>query len=491
MRIKKENIKEKIEPFVYERLSRDYYEISTCPARKLLTWNRFDLGFKLFYLENIDRAPEISKLVYKEDIRVQTQGTYVEYGNNSKNSFSKYEEDFLSIKSAISSEGFDSEKSLLPLSLDGSIVNGAHRLACSIITGAEVDCFRTEQNTMLCTYEYFYNNNVPEFILDIAANTFIEYSENVYIAFLWPSGSRNLSMSEALFDSVVYKKKMDLTATGAFNLLVELYKHMDWVGSPLKSYPGIKQKMLECFSEKGEVSVIVFQSESIDNVRLIKQKVRDINGIGFSSIHITDDCEEAIRISRLIFSKNGLHFINNANPFRYSAAEEIDNFARVMEVNGFSFKDFALDGSVLLSLYGIRKHADIDYIAISGIELPKPYEKRSAEQMCFHEFAAEDLLYDPRNFFYFRGVKLISFERAYQAKKKRNEAKDIADLRSMSAMVGRGNFRIVLARLRQYLFYTKLRVSRNSRKAMLSIIRISGMYRPLRYIYRLIKGGSK
>ena len=41
---------------------------------------------------------------------------------------------------------------------------------------------------MFANYQYFYDRNIPSEYIEMAVNKFIEYAENVYIAFLWPSG---------------------------------------------------------------------------------------------------------------------------------------------------------------------------------------------------------------------------------------------------------------------------------------------------------------
>jgi hypothetical protein len=127
---------------------------------------------------------------------------------------------------------------------------------------------------------------------------------------LWPSavGAREEALSH--FSNIIFSKDLKLTSNGAFNILYELYKHMDWVGNERNGYSGIQQKLLECFPRLDKVKVIVFQAKEFDDVLAIKEKIRNIYNIGFSSIHITDTKEEAIRISRLLFNENGLHFLN-------------------------------------------------------------------------------------------------------------------------------------------------------------------------------------
>jgi hypothetical protein len=56
--------------------------------------------------------------------------------------------------------------------------------------------------------------------------------------------------------------------------------------------------MVECFSVFDKFTILVFQSESIDKVRKLKDEIRIVCNIGYSSTHMRDTREEAIRIVR-------------------------------------------------------------------------------------------------------------------------------------------------------------------------------------------------
>src|SRR6056297_1515930 len=186
--VPKNSLQGLVENFIYEELDEDKYELISIFSPELLTWNRFDLGFKLFYLDLTNKNPSLANRVYQEDIRSQTLGKFKEPGNNKKNSFQKYIKKFEDIDFRIKKYGFDAQKSSIPLSETDTIINGAHRVASAIHSQKELRCVRLNQKVMICDYKYFYERSVPEHILDIAACKFIEYAYNLYMAFLWPSG---------------------------------------------------------------------------------------------------------------------------------------------------------------------------------------------------------------------------------------------------------------------------------------------------------------
>lgn len=105
--LKRVDLQKLIEIFIYKNLERKEYQVKKQFAKELLTWNRLDLAFKLFYLDNVDVYPELAKEVYREDIRSQTLGTFIELGNESgKNCFESYIESFSATYESIKEEGF-------------------------------------------------------------------------------------------------------------------------------------------------------------------------------------------------------------------------------------------------------------------------------------------------------------------------------------------------------------------------------------------------
>jgi hypothetical protein len=77
----KNNLKTLIEPHFYKDLQKESYEILSIEAKKLLTFTRFDLAFKLFYLDMIGKNKKLAKDVYIEHIRAFSLGKFIEPGN--------------------------------------------------------------------------------------------------------------------------------------------------------------------------------------------------------------------------------------------------------------------------------------------------------------------------------------------------------------------------------------------------------------------------
>ena len=488
----REEIRGLVESFIYENLQRKKYQINSQFAKDLLTWNRLDLAFKLFYLDNVGVYPELAKGIYRDDIRSQTLGAFIEFGNeDAKNCFESYIENFFITYESIKLEGFSKGKTLVPLSNDGSILNGAHRVASAIQLNKIVSTVETEEANMVVDYQYFLDRDVCVQRIDLAVQKFIEYSkDNIYIAFLWPSGVGFKSEVESMFSNVLYKKEIKLSSKGAFNLLVELYKHMDWVGSQGNGFSGVKQKLIECFPEFCPFKVVFFQSEGISKVQELKEKIRGQYNIGYSSIHITDTKEEAIRISELLCNENGLHFLNNADPYKFiETYGQLDKFKQFLSKNNIKSNDVVIDGSSTLSLYGLRKNVDLDFLVLDNFSIVssnKCFETHDSE-LKYHGKEKTELIYDSRNYFIFYGLKFIAFSQLYSMKTNRNEQKDRNDCLIMKASLNGKSYRKLNAQFKQKLFYTKIRLRHSFDRQVKSTLEWLGLYDCVRSAFRRFK----
>jgi hypothetical protein len=282
-----------IESHFQDDLKKDNYEIITKNAKDLLTFTRFDLAFKLFYLDIKYKNKKLAKEVYIEHIRAFSLGQFIEPGNEEKYGIDKFIDEFDKTFKSIKENGFDKNQTLIPLSKNSSIANGAHRIASAIYLDKKVDCVQIDSCDHIYNYEFFYKRNVSENILDMIANKYIEYANNVYIAFLWPIGIQKDKEAKEIFKNIVYENKIKLNHNGAHNLLSQIYYGEKWLGCIENNFSGANAKLIECFKTFDEFSIIAFESNNLDEVLKIKEDIRDLFGVGKHSIHITDTKEES------------------------------------------------------------------------------------------------------------------------------------------------------------------------------------------------------
>lgn len=458
--LSKSEMMDKLESFIVEKLADNkLYEVTRVEAKDLLSSNRFDLGFKLFFLKNFKKNRCLAERIYYEDIRSQTLGSFTEYGNEAKNSFDKYVSEFISVYESIGSGGFDHGKTFVPISSSGTILNGAHRVAAALACGKTVSCLNTCMNPMVCDYQYFKDRGVPLRILDAAALQFILSSDNVYLAFIWPSTNGKLGAAEKYFPNIVFQKDIELNLNGAYNLIYQLYKHMGWVGTEKDGFAGVRVKVSECFPRNLPVKVVAFQASGLDEVRRIKAAVRENFDLEYSSIHITDTKEEADRIGNLIFNENAIHFLNYANPMRFKRSlgliGKFKDYLLSLDVN---INDVVVDGSAVLAVYGLRECSDVDYISLSPIPSGDEVFESHDEHLHYHKKRKEDLIYDPDLHFMYDGLKFVSFQQLYSMKSTRNEAKDSVDIQLMESMLSGKRFKLKFSEMRHKLVYFRIRL---------------------------------
>jgi len=452
----------------------------------LLTHTRFDLAFKLFYLDMKEKNGDLAKEVYLEHIRAFSLGKFIEPGNEEKVGKGKFLEEFEKTFESIKKDGFDSSKTLVPLSYNGSIANGAHRVASAIYLEKKVDCVEIEAGDHIYDYNFFYKRGVSTDVLDMVANKFIEFADNAYIAFIWPIGVNKDKEVERIISNIVYKKSIKLTPNGAHNLLSQIYYGEEWLGSIENGFKGANAKLIECFKTFDEFSVYAFQAKSLDDVLDIKEKIRDVFKVGKHSVHITDIKEEALRVARVVFNDNSLHFLNYAKPTKFlSTYEKIEKFKDFLKANGIENKDVLIDSSMTLSCYGLREAKDVDFLCDDNSKINTKFNDINIhdEELKHYQKEKNDLIYDARNYFYFEDLKFISFKLLYEMKKNRDEEKDRNDCKMMEALIENNKFKEIISSFEQKVYYAKIK----SRQQIIEILQKIGLYEVVRKVHRKIK----
>ena len=472
-----------IEPHFYDDLKKEKYEIKTIKADELLTHSRLDIAFKLLYLEMLKHDVKFSREIYQEHIRAFSLGKFSEPGNKEKNNIDKFINDFKEIFENIKNNGFDHEKTLLPLSKNSSIANGSHRIASAIFLDKDVNCVQIETTNHIYDYNFFYDRNVSCDILDTVVTKFVEYASNVHIAFLWPIGNKSSEKVENIIPNIVYKKEIQLNYNGAHNLLSQIYYGEEWLGNVENNFKGSQAKLIECFNTFDAFEVIAFQADNLDEVLKIKDNIRDIFGVGKHSVHITDTKEEAIRTARVVFNDNSIHFLNYAKPNKYISTHlKIDKFKEFIEINKLDNKDLLIDSSFILSCYGLREAKDTDFFCSDNNNIKIEFEDINIhdEELQYYNKNKNELIYNPKNYFYFNDIKFISFDNPYKMKTNRNEEKDKNDCNMMEALIENNMFKELYSRVKQNIFYFRIK----ARFKLITVLKSIGLFNIVKNIVR-------
>ena len=238
---------------------------------------------------------------------------------------------------------------------------------------------------------------------------------------------------------MLYEKTVSLSDIGRLNVLWLCYQHMDWIGDPTDNYYGLKKKIFECFNPNGDIKFIFFQSESLEKVRCIKAKIRDMCNIGFSAVHITDNFNETMLLADFLLQPkvNVLLNCSNLQTLDYlNWIEELHDRLRFLE------KDrLIVVGGKVLELYGLRKASDLDVLYL-GEEKPSGEIDLHNTYYLKQGLCVNDIVHLPKNFTTLSGIKFINIDQLMEFKKRRGELKDIIDSGNYEKMVGHTKQRI-------------------------------------------------
>ena len=127
------------------------YEIREMDAKELLCPERLDLAAKIAYIEAREKGGDMSfaRELYRKHIEAFSEGNYTEPGDENKTSLEKFFSVFDELIDNYRENGFDSDKSLVPIGRDNIILDGAHRTACAIFFGGKISVifFRSQRNS--------------------------------------------------------------------------------------------------------------------------------------------------------------------------------------------------------------------------------------------------------------------------------------------------------------------------------------------------------
>lgn len=444
-------------PEQFQKLDNCYFKYSLddlcieeiVEARTFLGAHRFDFYAILFYIDQkVKGVTDLSfaKEIYKERTRAMTGFKLAEIGNDNKSSF----DDFLDVLDQLIDDfqngNYDYEKTLIPIDKKGEPIDGAHRVSCAAYFNKKIKVLRfLDREITSYNYEYLNHELLPRNIGDIMALEALKWHDNVYALFLWPKAYRKRDkFQEALHviysqTDILYQTEYKFSFEAIKNLMIQLYGHMDWIGTIDDGYGNITGKADEVWDDNGKVRVMLVRATSCDEVLALKSKVRDIFGIGLASIHSTDNMRETTMAMNALLNPNSLHHLLNADVTRYKDSYKLfSRFKEIVGADGFDKNEFLLDSSMVLSIYGLRAARDLDYYCLHRVK-DRPYpsdvdiEEHDDTQQDFYSIPVSDLINNPQNYFVFNEIKFVTLPNLLHFKQNRykrfHEPKDAEDIK--------------------------------------------------------------
>ena len=420
------SIKDLIEEFYY--IDGNDQSITWYKSEDLLSRNRFDLAFKLFYLKYKNKCPELSRELYKSHIYAITNGSFKEFGNTSKNSFKLFMDEFDSIYNSIYENQFDPSISLIPITKDeGIILNGSHRVASSINLGIKVPTVNIKHETPKYDLNFFKIRGVSNLHIELSLMEYLLETKNIFVACIWPVAQKALSqvLDNIGENNILYSKTINFSPNGAQNLISILYEGHSWLGDLEDGYRGTISKYAKTFTTSGDVTFVFFEENNFNNVLNLKSSIRSSLNLGKHSIHINDTHDELIDLSRYVLNENSINFLNNFNPLNIKSKYKLlINYRNEIQLKKKCVEDFVVCGSFPLQMYGILESKDLDYLSIENIILNDSEIGSHNSYIDFFDKNIEELIYNSNNYFYYKGLKFLSLNEIKLFKENRGELKD-------------------------------------------------------------------
>lgn len=441
--IKSQDLEGKVNDNILSLLDNGTYEVKKINAADLLSPERFDIIAKYLFvkytIENIDCS--FAKELYVEHIRVFNN--FVENDNSLKVGKNAFIESFKNLIHSINSKGLHGD-SILPIGNGNIVLDGAHRLASALYLKKEINTIALDYSDVNFNFDYkfFQKRGLATSYLDSMALEYAKLKANTNMILVWP---RAVGHDQELLDilnrngKIVYEKKIDLHLDGIINLMTNVYKDEPWLGSYKNNFDGARTKGQMCFREHSNLRVFLFESES--DLVLMKDQIRDVFKLEKHALHINDTHDETIEIAELLFNDNSIHHLKSSKLKELSRFNEYySQYTDWIKDSSFEKDEFAIIGGVLAA-YGVQQSSDIDYIS-SNKDVPNNINneiEREQSKLEHINIKPSEIIYNPRNHFFFRNQKFVCLSLIKSIKESRNNINDQHDVEIIDQLLINGS----------------------------------------------------
>ena len=170
-----------------------------------------------------------------------------------------------------------------------------------------------------------------------------------------------------------------------------------------------------------------------------KKTIRELVDNGNYPIHIPDDIEESIRLSEQLLNVNSIDYFckaEMANNSRFSKFTK--RLLDCIDLENCKKDWLCVSGSSVLSAFGLRDAKDLDVISLDGRCKCYDSDIHSHNKEVEKYLASpESVIFDPRMFFYFNGLKFLTADLVCKLKNNRGQPKDLIDVGLISEVVGK------------------------------------------------------
>ncbi len=332
-----------------------------------------------------------------------------------------------------------------------AIIQGAEQVAINLIFNKNVVCEQLDEAIVLPASDmqsFLKEKGVDEDILDAMAFEYCKVHGKTHCVVIWPKGIKYRGLAKeilAQYGQIIYSKTFTLKHEGPRIILKHIHDKAPHV---VYHYPYYFNNV-----SKYEFCAILFQNpKGLDNMTECKQLIRNKIGLGNWVMHADDNNTHSIQTAKMVFSNNSIKFMNQASLKNFPNFQKLyKRYIRWIQHNQIQKDRFCIDHGSVLSIYGIRDCGDLDFVHDRCDHLLKkdeshPFlvmEKDLNEHNKLYSnicpLSVEDVLYNPKNHFYYFGHKVLALPVLIDIKRKLNRPKDHTDLRLIEAHLKKYN----------------------------------------------------
>lgn len=416
----------------------DYEEL---PAKDVFDMSpRFDLIFKYLYALSVGEPHSVRRRILSNYIEhIRAFNNFFE-ADPPKATESDFVTSFDELIQSIATRGVDPEVSQLLVSDRSELVDGAHRLSTAAALGLNVPVAVTDTEAPY-DYRFFSKRGLGASIMEEATRQWVHVnsSARLVVCFSNVSASQDAKIVEPLLREagfVFHRTEFRLGLAALINLKLLAYpvRANPWVGS---SEDGFAGAVSHAERSKGSYRVRVYTVRPTSATSLVeaKQIARERLGLGNYALHSTDDHVESTRLADALLSRTGRFALSLRSRGKESEVFDgmVDNFRQSVRAQGHNVDHFVLVGSSPLGALALRTPRDVDYLHLLDCSEPFFFDRGSGidshlDLLQLYGKTVEALILDPNNYFWHRGVKVLSPTIFLRMKCRRREwPKDFVD----------------------------------------------------------------
>jgi len=438
------------------------YEDGVFPLEKInpisiLNKNRLDIIVRYLLFRDIANGIENKKILSLYGRMILARNAAHEpLGKNTfteKIGVSDFVENAKNLYRSIKDNGFD-KKFSVPIGTEGSLFNGSHRIATSIVLNEDIWVTKSDEKGFNnFGIEWFYDNGFNEDDIMMILRGYADlYSDCSIFVLFAPIQDKWDYVQQIIDNEVAVVGWVDVDYTNNYvgfeNLIHDIYN------SYSSDENNVIYQKIQILKMSGlSMRIMLVTNENNKNInlmeqcRIVKESVRnhldsDINKDSFVTIHSSDTFEEFDSLRKVLLSPNN-HKMIRQRLFQTCRKEFLGWLSDLKDYcfnNSIDLNSLCIVGSSPLEVAGIRNSTDIDIVVTS--EYRKNYGDGATKLTETLDIATKNycrqgktvivtddvLIHDDSYHFIFNGCKFANIDMIKARKSSSSRDKDIKDV---------------------------------------------------------------